>query len=321
MSAARYVIRRLAAAVTLLAVVATLTFALVHLAPGDPVYLFAGDGGTPEYYAEVRRVLGLDRPLPVQLAHYLARVARGDLGRSLHQGQPVAALIGHRALATVLLAGTAFVVAAVTGVALGTWAATRAYGWGDRILLVATSVGAALPVFWTALLLALVFSLHLDWLPVQGMRSARPPASAWAAAVDVASHLVLPVVALSLQPCAAFSRVMRAKMLEALAEPYVRTARAKGLAARGVLFHAARNALLPVVTVIGGYATVLVTGAVLTETVFAWPGLGRLALDATLARDYPVILGTVLVASVGTIVINLVTDLLYAVVDPRITYA
>jgi len=316
----RYTGRRLLAAVPLLLAVAAATFLLVHLAPGDPVLYLAGESGTPAYYAQVRRELGLDRPLPEQLARYLWHVVRGDLGRSLHQGRPVAALILDRLPATLLLVGTAFVLASGLGVALGIWAGLRPDGPVDRALLAATTVGSALPVFWVGLLLVLLFALGTGWFPTQGMTSPRPPPGALPAAADLLHHLVLPALALAVQPLAAFSRVMRAKLREALAEPYVMTARAKGLPRRRVVAHAARNALLPVITLIGGYASVLVTGAVLTETVFAWPGLGRLALDATLTRDYPLIMGLVLFGALGTVAINLLTDLTYGLVDPRITY-
>lgn len=302
----------------MLLAVAALTFLLIHLAPGDPAFLFAGEGGTSEYYALIRQKLGLDRPLPQQLMRYLWQVARGDLGQSLHQRQPVLGLILQRVPATLLLAGSAFVLSSIVGVLLGMWAASHAHGALDRALLAFTAVGSAIPVFWSGLLLVVFFSLWLGWFPSQGMTSPRGPVTGW---VDVLHHLVLPVVALGLQPLASLSRIMRVKVLEALNEPFVLTARAKGLPQARVIVHAARNALLPVITVIGGSAGVLLTGAVLTETVFAWPGLGRLALDATLTRDYPVILGTVLVASVGTVVVNLLTDLVYAAVDPRITYA
>lgn len=316
-----YIARRMLAGIPMLLAVAALTFVLLRVAPGDPVYLLAGDGGTPEYYALIRQKFGLDRPLPEQLLRYLWSIARGDLGRSLHQAQPVTTLIAQRLPATLLLTGCASVVSSLLGILLGVWAASRPHGTADRALLGVTAIGSVIPIFWTGLLLVLFFSLRLQWFPVQGMTSARGAAPGWGGAMlDVARHLALPVVALSVQPLAMVSRLMRVKMLEALAEPYVVTARAKGLSDQRVTLHAARNALLPVVTVIGGYASVLVTGAVLTETVFAWPGLGRLALDATLTRDYPLIMGLVIVASVGTVMINLITDLIYTVLDPRITY-
>lgn len=320
MSLLAFSVRRILAAIPMLLAVATLTFFLIRLAPGDPAYLLAGEGGTLEYYAQIRQKFGLDRPVPEQLVRYLWSVARGDLGRSLQQGQPVLTLIMQRLPATLLLAGSAFLLSSIAGVLLGVWAASQAHTVADRALLGATALGSALPVFWMGLLLALLFSLRLQWFPVQGMTSARPPASGWGATMDVLAHLVLPVMALSAQPLASFSRLTRVKVLETLTEPYIRTAQAKGLSGSRVMLHAARNALLPVITVIGGYANVLVTGAVLTETVFAWPGLGRLALDATLTRDYPMIMGLVIVASIGTVGTNLMTDLLYVSVDPRITY-
>ncbi len=320
MSLLAFSARRLLTAIPVLVAVATLTFVLIRIAPGDPAYLLAGDGGTPEYYAQIRQKFGLDRPLPEQLTRYLWSLVRGDFGRSLHQGEFVLTLIVQRLPATLALAGSAFLLSAMAGVALGVWGASKAHSATDHALLGATALGAALPVFWTGLLLVLVFSLHLRWLPVQGMTSARPPASGWGTAVDILAHLVLPVAALSMQPLASFSRLTRVKMLEAFAEPYVQTARAKGLSNGRVTLHAARNALLPVVTVIGGHANVLVTGAVLTETVFAWPGLGRLALDATLTRDYPLIMGLVLIGAGGIVAINLITDVMYASIDPRIAY-
>ena len=316
----RFAGRRMATALPMLAAVAVLTFVLVRLAPGDPVYVLAGEGGTPAYYALVRQRLGLDRPFPEQLARYLVTLARGDLGWSLHQQRPVGELIVERLPATLLLAGMAFLVATAAGLVLGVWAAVRAGSAVDRLLLVAATVGSSLPVFWTGLLLVLVFAWHLHWMPVQGMTAAPAPATAAARVLDVVHHLVLPACALALQPLASVSRLMRLKILEALAEPYIVTARAKGLPRGRVLAHAVRNALLPVLTVLGGYAQMLVTGAVLTETVFAWPGLGWLALDATLTRDYPVILGLVLTGAAGTVALNWLTDVLYGVVDPRITY-
>lgn len=321
MSLLTYSVRRVVVAVPMLLSVAVLTFVLVHIAPGDPAYYLAGDGGTPAYYTLIRQKFGLDRPLPEQLARYLWTLVRGDFGRSLHQGQPVLALIYARVPATLLLVGSAFVVSSVVGVLMGAWAAPRANGLADRAVLGITALGSALPVFWTGLLLVLLFSLQFGWFPVQGMVSPRGSPPGWARAADVLHHLVLPMTALAVQPLAAFSRLMRVKMLEALAEPFILTARAKGLPTARVMLQAARNAVLPVVTVIGGHAGALVTGAVLTETVFAWPGLGRLALDATLTRDYPVVMGVVVIASVGTVTMNLVTDLVYAAVDPRITYA
>jgi peptide/nickel transport system permease protein len=319
MSLARYALRRILVALPMLLAVTVLTFLLVRLAPGDPAYLLGGEGGSPAYYAMIRQKFGLDRPLPEQLVRYLTHVVRGDLGRSLQQGRPVLELIWERVPATLLLAGTAFLIATVAGVLLGVLAAVRPHGLLDRLILLGTGVGSVLPVFWTGLLLVLVFSIALGWFPVHGMTSPRPP-SGWEAYRDVLHHLVLPVATLSVQPLSSFSRLMRVKMLEALREMYITTARAKGLPELRVLLHAARNALLPVVTVIGGYANTLVGGAVLTETVFAWPGLGRLALDATLSRDYPLILGVTLVGACGTVAINLATDLAYAVLDPRIRY-
>ncbi|MDR7556293.1 MAG: ABC transporter permease [Armatimonadota bacterium] len=316
----RFAGRRMVTALPMLAAVAVVTFLLVRLAPGDPVYVLAGEGGTPAYYALVRQRLGLDRPLPEQLARYLATLARGDLGWSLHQQRPVGALIVERLPATLVLAGAAFLLATAAGLGLGVWAAARAGSVVDRLLLVTATVGSSLPVFWTGLLLVLVFAWHLHWVPVQGMMAAPAPDTAAARVLDVLHHLVLPACALALQPLASVSRLMRLKLLEALAEPYIVTARAKGLSQGRVLAHAARNALLPVLTVMGGYAQMLVSGAVLTETVFAWPGLGRLALDATLTRDYPLILGLVLTGAASTVALHWLTDVLYGAIDPRITY-
>ena len=316
-----YSVRRVLVAIPMLFAVVVLTFVLVHIAPGDPAYYLAGDGGTSAYYTLIREKFGLDRPIGEQLARYLWTIVRGDFGRSLQQGQPVLALILNRAPATLLLVGSAFIVSSIVGVAVGAWVAPRANGFADRALLGTTALASALPVFWTGLLLALVFSLWLGWFPVQGMTSARGAPAGWARTADVLHHLALPMTALAVQPLAAFSRLMRVKMLETLAEPFIVTAYAKGLPTARVLMQAGRNAALPVVTVIGGHAATLVTGAVLTETVFAWPGLGRLALDATLTRDYPVVMGVVVIASVGTVTMNLLTDLVYAGIDPRITYA
>jgi peptide/nickel transport system permease protein len=319
MPLALYGLRRAGAALVMLPAVAALVFVLVHLAPGDPAYYLAGDGGTSAYYSLIRHKFELDRPLAQQLGRYLWTMLRGDLGRSLHEGAPVLTLVLQRLPATVLLAGTALAVSSTAGIAAGMWSARRAGSAADRLMLGLTALGSAIPVFWIGLLLILIFSLDLGWFPVEGMFS--PGASGGGGAVgDVLRHLVLPAAALAIPPLAAFSRLMRIKMLDALREPFILTARAKGLRSGRVARHAARAALLPVVTVIGGHASGLVTGAVLTETVFAWPGVGRLALDATLARDYPVVIGVVIIVCAGTIGLNLVADLLYAAFDPRIAY-
>jgi peptide/nickel transport system permease protein len=314
--------RRLLALGPLLLGVAGLGFALVQLAPGDPVQVLVGDYPAPAAYVQqVRERFGLDRPLPVQFLRYVGEVARGNLGHSFFYGEPVLDLLLGRLGATLTLMGAAFALSSVAGVLLGVACARRPGSPADHALTVLGLVGYSLPVFWLGQLLLMGLALRLDWFPTHGMRSLAFGLSPGQRALDVLHHLTLPAVTLATRYLALNVRLTRASLLEVSATDYLRTARAKGLAERVVMYkHALRNALLPVVTMMGINAGHLVAGAVLTETVFAWPGLGRLVYDAILHRDYPVILGGLLVVSCCVVAGNLLADLAYALIDPRIRH-
>lgn len=316
-----YAVRRLLQAIPLVFGIVAITFLLVHLAPGDPIYALAGEGGDAAYYARRRAQYGLDRPLPEQLLRYLGEVLRGDLGYSYHYQQPVYAVILARVPATLLLMGAGLVFSTVLGILLGVLGAVRPRSLLDHTLGLLTLTFFAMPVFWLGQLLIIVLAVGFQLFPVQGMETTRESYTRLRHVGDVAHHLVLPALTLGLVQLAQTARLTRTSLREVLQEDFVRTARAKGLHTRQVIFgHALRNALLPVVTVLGGQVGVLITGAALTETIFAWPGVGRLLLDATLARDYPVLMGIFLLVSVTVIGANLLTDLLYTLLDPRVRY-
>lgn len=318
----RYVARRVLQAIPVLFSVLVLTFVLIHAAPGDPITILAGDSGDAAYYAQMRAKFGLDRPLHEQLLVYLGNAARGDLGFSYAHRRPALEVVADRIPATLLLMLTALALSTGLGIALGVTAARHGGRAVDHAVTVGTLAGGATPAFWLGQVLVIVFAGALGWFPVQGMSTARGVAPGFAQVLDVAHHLVLPVATLALLQLALVTRLVRAGVREALLEDYVRTAAAKGLApARIVRTHALPNAMLPVVTVVGSHFGTLLTGAVLTEIIFAWPGLGRLLYDATLARDYPLLMSIFLAASASVIVANLVTDLLYGRLDPRVRLA
>lgn len=318
----RYIARRLLQAVPVLLGILVLTFALVHLAPGDPIAILAGDAGDAAYYAEMRAKFGLDRPLPEQLAAYVANAARGDLGVSFAHRRPVLEVIADRVPATLLLMLTALALSTMLGIGLGALAARHAGRPLDHAVTIGTLLGAATPAFWLGQVLVIVFAWGLGWFPVQGMTTARGVAPGLAQVVDVAHHMVLPVATLALLQLALVTRLVRAGVREALLEEYARTAAAKGVGRGGVVLrHALPNAMLPVVTVVGSHFGTLLTGAVLTEIIFAWPGIGRLLYDATLARDHPLLMAIFIVASTSVVAANLVTDLVYGRLDPRVRLA
>jgi len=316
-----YVLRRLIQAVPVVGLALVISFTLVHLAPGDPVHLLAGDHGSEAFYTEMRARFGLDRPLPEQFARYVFGALQGDFGYSYVYGQPVFRVIAERVPATLLLMAGSQVLAIALGVGLGLVAAGSSRSWVGATVRAATALGYALPVFWVAQLLALGLGYGLGLFPVFGMESARAEYVGIMRALDVLHHLALPSLSLAVVEMGLLARLTDTTVRDALGEDYIRTARAKGLGVRRVLvWHASRNALLPIVTVIGNRVGMLLTGAVLVEIVFAWPGLGRLVYDATLARDYPLLLATFLVASVGVVTANLVTDISYVLLDPRVEY-
>ena len=318
----RYVLRRLLQAVFLLLGVVVVNFSLIHLAPGDPITLLAGDGGDAAYFAAMRAKYGLDRPIVVQLALYLRGAFQGEFGYSFAYGRPVSDVILARLPPTLLLMGVSLALSTVAGVWLGLVTARRARSALDRSVLVGTLIGYGMPAFWAGQLLVLLFSVRLGWFPVQGMEDARQDYRGLARLVDLLRHLALPVATLSLLHLALITRLTRTGMREELSKDYARTAHAKGLpAGRVATRHALRNAVLPVVTVVGGDVGTLFTGAVLTEIIFAWPGLGRLLYDATLNRDYPLLMGIFLLVGTCVIVANIVTDVVYAWLDPRVRYS
>ena len=317
----RYLVRRLLQVVPTVLGIVTLTFLLVHLSPGDPALEFAGEGADQGQIDAARSYLGLDRPLPQQYLTYAGRVLRGDLGTSFAKRRPVTEVIALRLPATILLTGTALALSTAAGIALGLLAARRPGSTVDGATNTAALVAYSLPSFWVAQVVVLVVALKAGLLPTGGMNTARAGYTGLSATVDTARHLVLPALVLSLSEVALLARVTRSGLLMQSGKDYLRAARAKGLSERATLLrHAFPNALLPVITVVGGRVGFLVSGAVLVETVFAWPGLGRLIVEAGQSGDHPVILGMVLLISFAVIVVNLVTDLVYAWVDPRIRY-
>ena len=317
---ARYLLRRLAQVVPAVAGIVVVAFVLIHAAPGDPVLALAGQHGDAAYYAFIRAKFGLDRPLPEQLLVYAANVVRGDLGVSYVHGRPVVAVVLERLPATLLLMASALVVSSAAGIVLGVAAARHADRPADLAVRIAALVGYATPSFWLAQIAALTLALGTGLFPVQGISDARQAWTGWRYAADVVHHLALPALVLAVNELALTTRLVRSGVLEALATDYVRTARAKGLPEPVVVRHALRNALLPVVTVIGGRIGMLFTGAVLVETVFAWPGLGQLLLSSLQTRDMPVLLALFLLVSLAVILTNVMTDLAYAWLDPRIRY-
>lgn len=310
-----FVVRRLLVTVPVMAIVALFVFSLLYLAPGDPAAMIAGDQATPAAIESIRVSLGLDRPFAVRFFAWVLGVFHGDLGASLFSGQPVAAMIVQRIPATLSLMGLTLLISVSVSIPLGVLAASRRGGWLDRAVSAFAVFGFSLPVFVLGYILAYVFALRLDWLPVQGY-------SPWSQGIGpYFAHLILPALTLSGGYVALITRVSRSAMLETLSQDYIRTAKAKGLARPYVLFvHALKNAALPIVSIIGIGVAALIGGAVVTESVFGIPGLGRLIVDALLRRDYPIIQGVVLVSSFAYILVNLGVDIVYMLLDPRIKY-
>lgn len=303
----RFLAARLLLLVPTLLGVLALTFFLLYVAPGDPVQAMVGERADPETLARLRAELHLDDPLPVRFVRYVGGVVRGDLGTSYITRRPILGDLLQRFPATLRLAGAAMLFAAVTGIGIGIWGAWRPGGWADRIGALGAYLGVSFPVYWVGLILILCFAVYLRWLPPSGSGGLE--------------YLILPAIALGMRSVAFLSRMTRAAMQEVLQSDYVRTARAKGLGeGRVVLSHAFRNALLPVVTVLGLDFGSYLTGSILTETIFSWPGVGRYVLTAIDKRDLPAVQGSILFLSVVFVFVNLVTDLLYAKVDPRVAY-
>ncbi len=321
MNAAIWTVRRLLHGAGLIVAVLVLNFILVHLAPGDPADVIAGEmGGASEtVMADIRAAYGLDRSVPEQLARYLGHVLTGDLGFSFYFNRPVTALVFDRMGATALLVMSAIVTALVLGTWLGVVAARRPRGLAAQLVAVFSVAGFAAPVFWTGMMFLLAFASYWPIFPVSGMADVGYPRHGLAYALDVAHHLVLPSLTLAMIYMAQYSRQARAGMLAALSADYIRTARAKGLTEPRVVWrHALRNALIPVITIAGLQFGQVLAGAVLVETVYSWPGLGRLAYESILRRDSPTLLGVLLGSAVMVILANLLTDAAYRLADPRL---
>ena len=303
----RFLARRLALTIPVLLGVATLVFSLIHLIPGDPAQAMLGDAAAPQDVEELRRRLGLDRPLAEQYATFLGGLVRGDLGTSLRTSQPVTAMIVERLPATFELAAAAMLFAILVAMPLGIAAAVGRGTAVDHGAMTLALMGISIPNFWLGPLLAIVFAVELGWLPVSGR--------------GTLAHLVLPAISLGAALAAILARMTRATLLEELREPYVQAARARGASrVRAVMRHAFRNSLIPVVTLVGLQFGAVLTGAVITETIFAWPGIGRLLIQSISFRDYPLVQGCILLIAVTYVGVNLLTDLVYGVLDPRIRY-
>lgn len=310
-----YVIRRLFATIVVMAVVAFVVFLLLYLTPGDPAAILAGDAATVDDIKRVREKLGLDQPFIIRFGEWVWALLRGDLGISIFTNLPVTQLIGQRIEPTISLTVCTLIVAVLVAVPMGVIAAAKAGSWIDRLVMGFTVLGFSLPVFVLAYILIMVFSIELDWLPVQGYRPISEGFWEWL------RHLILPSTALGTVYMALIARITRASMLDVLAQDYIRTAQAKGLAPDAVLVgHALKNAAVPIMTIIGIGIALLIGGAIVTETVFAIPGIGRLTVDAILRRDYPIIQGVILIFSGAYVLINLAVDLSYMFFDPRIRY-
>ncbi|MBK9674190.1 MAG: ABC transporter permease [Betaproteobacteria bacterium] len=321
MSRTRFLLIRIVKAAVVVFAIAVANFFLVRMAPGDPAQVLAGQSGAADekYLAQLRQQFGLDQPMHTQFVIHMSNTARLDLGYSHRQQQPVAQLIAERLPATLLLTGCAFALSISAGVMLGVWSARKVGTWTDSAITTGALLFYATPIFWAGLLLVLVFSVQLEWLPAYGMSTIGGSLAGAGLVLDVARHAVLPVLTLSLFYMAIYARLTRASMLEVSQMDFVKTARAKGLTEHEVMYrHVLRNALLPVITYAGIHAGGLVGGSIVVETIFAWPGIGRLAFEAVSQRDYSVLLGIFLVISILVVIINLLTDLLYAAVDPRI---
>ena len=317
----RYVSRRLIQGIPIILAIVVLNFFLLNLAEGDAVDVLAGEAGsaTPEYMAQLRAKFGLDKPLPVQLMVYLKNVATLDMGYSFRHDMPVSDLIFDRFAATGLLMTCTIILAVGFGILLGLLAAMRLNTWKDAVITVFALITYATPLFWVGLMMIVVFSLKLGWFPTSGMENVAAFYEGWDRVKDIAVHLVLPTITLSLFYLALYTRMMRASMLEQYGQDYVITARAKGLTERRITFvHVLRNALLPVVTMAGVQVGALIGGSVIVESVFAWPGLGMLAFESLFARDLNLLLGIFLLSSILVIAVNLVVDIIYCFLDPRI---
>jgi peptide/nickel transport system permease protein len=319
---ASYILRRILQLVPVALAIVVINFTLVHLAPGDPAQVLAGEYATPEYVARLHELYGLDQPLPVQLGKYLRAIVHGDLGQSFSYRQPVLDIILSRVPATLLLILTSQILGLIIGTALGTISARFYPSRVDSGLSFLSLAGYSMPIFWLGLIFIYLFAIKLRWLPTSGMRDVTSTAEGFAATGDVARHLILPVLSLLISwTIPTYLRIARASVIEVSREDFITTARCKGLDEKTVFFkHALRNALLPTVTMAGLYLGLALTGAVLTETVFGWPGVGRLMYEAIFSRDYPLLMGIFVLSALAVVVVSLVTDIVNAFLDPRVVY-
>jgi peptide/nickel transport system permease protein len=330
-----YVIKRLLQIIPVILGVTLIAFALIHLAPGDPVRTMLGQHATQQEIEDIRAKYGLDQPLYVQYFIWLGDVLQGDLGRSILSHEQVTTEIASRFPNTIELAIAAMLFAILIGVVAGIISATKQYSVADYSVMGLALFGISMPVFWLGIMLMMIFGVFLGWLPIGGRIDLLLPFQRitgfmvidsiitlnGTALISVIRHLLLPAIALGTIPMAIIARTTRSSMLEVLRQDFIRTERAKGLSERKVIYkHAIRNAMVPVVTVIGLNFGLLLSGAILTETVFSWPGVGRLVVDAVYARDYPLVIGCILVFALVFVIVNLITDILYTYIDPRIHY-
>ncbi len=318
----RYIVRRVLMAIPLLWALATITFFLVRLAPGDPLALYYNPEIDPSVMEAVRERLGLDQPIHIQYVKWLGALAQGELGVSFKHHRPVAEILAETIPNTLLLTSLALLFDLGLGVLLGVVAAARQYSRVDHVTSLVALFLYSMPGFWLGLMMIILFALKLGWLPASQMESVDAEFLPFGPRLlDRAAHLVMPVFVLGIASAASVARYMRGSLLEVIRQDYVRTARAKGLSERRVVFgHALRNALLPIITLLGLYLPFLISGAVVTETIFAWPGMGRLTIDAIFSRDYPVVMAANLLAGVMVVFGNLFADVLYGMADPRIRF-
>ena len=322
MAILNFVLRRLLHALPLLICVIVFNFFLIHLAPGDPIQALVGEFPVPEaYIAEMRKVFGLDQPIYIQLLLYIKNILAGDLGFSFYYRQPVLSVILDRVPATLQLMLPALLFSATIGILLGVLSARKPYSLADNTISVFSLLGYCVPAFWLGQMLMAAFAVELGWLPSQGMKTVGADLEGASLIVDRAAHLVLPFAALAIRHLAVNARMMRSSMLEVAYEDFVTVARAKGLNEKAVIArHMVPNALMPVVTIIGVDVGFLFTGSVLVETVFGWPGIGRLMYESIVKRDYPVLMGNFLITTALVVVVNLIVDLIYVWLDPRVKY-
>ncbi|CCC58085.1 MULTISPECIES: ABC transporter permease [Caloramator] len=314
----KYVVKRILQAIPLLFIISLITFFIINLAPGDPIYMFINpETANPVDVEVIRKSLGLDKPIYIRYILWLKNVIQGDFGKSFQHGRPVLEMILERLPNTITLAIVSTIISFLVSIPVGVYSAIKRNSILDYMFSTFAFIGISIPSFWFGLMLILLFSLKLGWLPSGGMRANFEEFDL----IDRLRHIILPALVLGMASMASQMRQMRSAMLEVIRQDYIRTARSKGLSERVVIFkHALRNALLPIITIIGFIIPWLVSGAVVTETIFSWPGIGRLYIHATFMRDYPVIMGVTIISSVMVVVGSMVADILYALVDPRIKY-